>query len=168
MPDRPKQFHALSSITPENSLNFPDDFGHYKVTCLPIISNFLQKLGVTELVDSKADSPQNISSGQVVAGMVMDTLSGRSPLYHLSGFFVGQDMELLFGSTLKPSDFNDDNVGEVRSNIHIDGVSKRFSKVSWQACQHYDLDSHFLLRPASTCTGTTAPTPSRAKTPSPS
>ena len=144
MPNRPKQSHGLSAITPGNSLILPDDLGDYKVTCLPIISNFLQKIGVTQLVDSKVDSPQNISSGQVVAGMVMDTLSGRSPLYHLSGFFVGQDMELLFGSALNPSDFNDNNVGKVLDNIHSYGASKLFSKISWQACQRYDLDSRFL------------------------
>lgn len=102
MPNRPQR---PSDKLPqgEASLEPPADFGDFKVTCLPIISNFLQKIGVSALVDSKIDSPQNIRSGQVVAAMVMDTLAGRSPLYKLHEFFIGQDLELLFGSELAAS-----------------------------------------------------------------
>lgn len=142
MPNRPQRTTSYSSVqSNEPSLNLPADFGDYKVACLPIVSNYLQKLGVTALVDAKVDSPQNIRSGQVVAGMVMDTLCGRSPLYKLNEFFIGQDMELLFGSELEPGDFNDNNVGKVLDNIHAYGCSQLFSQLSWGACQRYDLDS---------------------------
>jgi transposase len=143
MPYRPTQTPA-STKTDEVTTDFPADLGDFKVASLPIVSNFLQKLGITALVDAHVDSPQNITSGQVVAGMVMDTLAGRSPLYKLHEFFVGQDTELIFGSPLKPDDFNDNNVGKVLDNIHGYGASKLFSQVSWQACQRYDLDSRFL------------------------
>jgi len=143
MPHRPKR---TSTTTPAsgNALDLPADLGDYKVACLPVIANFLQKLGVTALVDTHVSSPQNISSGQVVSGMVMDTLAGRSPLYKLHEFFIGQDTELLFGSDLKAEDFNDNNVGKVLDNIHAYGASKLFSQISWQACQRYDLDTRFL------------------------
>ena len=143
MPYRPTRTLS-STTTTEATSDFPADLGDFKVASLPIIANFLQKLGITALVDAHVDSPQNISSGQVVAGMVMDTLSGRSPLYKLHEFFVGQDTELIFGSPLTPDDFNDNNVGKVLDNIHSYGASKLFSQVSWQACQRYDLDSRFL------------------------
>lgn len=90
MPHRPEHTASSPSAGDDPSLSLPADFGDYKVACLPIISNYLQKLGVTALVDSKVDSPENINSGQVVAGMVMDTLCGRSPLYKLNEFFIGQ------------------------------------------------------------------------------
>ena len=127
-----------------SELQLPEDFGDHKVACLPIIANFLQKLGVTALVDRHVDSPQNIRSGQVVAGMVMDTLAGRSPLYKLHEFFIGQDTELIFGDKLEPSDFNDNNVGKVLDNIHAYGASKLFSQIAYQACQRYDLDDGYL------------------------
>lgn len=133
---------CLSASTDE--LELPKDFGDYKVACLPVIANFLQKLGVIALVDRCVPSPENISSGQVVVGMVMDTLAGRSPLYKLADFFVGQDTELLFGSPLEASDFNDNNVGKVLDNIHSYGASKLFSQISWQACKRYDLDDKYL------------------------
>lgn len=143
MPHRPKR---TSPSTPANgdTLDLPTDFGDYKVACLPVIAHFLQKLGVTALVDTEVESPQNISSGQVVAGMVMDTLAGRSPLYKLHEFFIGQDTGLLFGRDLEAGDFNDNNVGKVLDNIHAYGASKLFSQVSWRACQRYDLDTRFL------------------------
>lgn len=144
MPKHPQQPRPRAASAPEDSLNLPSDFGDYKVASLPIVANFLQKLGITALVDTHVDSPQNITSGQVVAGMVMDTLAGRSPLYKLHEFFVGQDTELIFGSPLAAEDFNDNNVGKVLDNIHSYGASKLFSQASWQACQRYDLDSRFL------------------------
>ncbi len=127
-----------------NALQLPEDFGDYKVACLPVIAHFLQKLGVTALIDREVPSPQNISSGQVVAGMVMDTLAGRSPLYKLHEFFIGQDTGLLFGRELRAEDFNDNNVGKVLDNIHAYGAAKLFSQISWQACQRYDLQTRFL------------------------
>lgn len=144
MPNRPPQPSSCPPSPSGNALDLPSDFGDYKITCLPVIAHFLQKLGVTALVDTEVDSPQNISSGQVVAGMVMDTLAGRSPLYKLHEFFIGQDTALIFGKDLRPEDFNDNNVGKVLDNIHAYGASKLFSQIAWQASQRYDLDTRFL------------------------
>jgi hypothetical protein len=38
--------------------------------------------------------------GLVVVAMVLDTLSGRSPLYRLIDFFEGKDTELLLGEDI--------------------------------------------------------------------
>ena len=128
----------------DNSLILPNDFKDYKVAALPIIANFCQQLGINRIVDKQIDSPENISSGQVVVGMVMDTLSGRSPLYKLHEYFDGQDTELLFGTELKPSDFNDNNVGKVLDNIHAYGASQLFSQITYSACQKYDLNMKYM------------------------
>ena len=128
----------------DNTLTLPDDFEDYKVAALPIIANFCQELGITRLVDKQVKSPENISSGQVVVGMVMDTLSGRSPLYKLHEYFEGQDTELIFGTKLKPSDFNDNNVGKVLDNIHAYGASQLFSQITYSACQKYNLNMKYM------------------------
>jgi hypothetical protein len=39
--------------------------------------------------------------------MVLDTLSGRTPLYRLKEFFQEKDTELLLGSTIDPEHFSD-------------------------------------------------------------
>ena len=129
MPYRPQKTSARKSTSSGNhALELPEDFGDYKVACLPIVAHFLQKLGVTSLIDKQVDSPQNIRSGQVVAGMVMDTLAGRSPLYKLQEFFIGQDTELLFGKDLRHEDFNDNNVGKVLDNIHDKRRTRKLDK----------------------------------------
>jgi transposase len=128
----------------QNSSVLPCDLKDFKVASLPIVAHFLQKLGITALIDREIPSPQNISSGQVVAAMVMDTLTGRNPLYKLHEFFNGQDTALLFGRDLAPEDFNDNNLGKVLDNIHAYGAGKLFSQVSWQACQRYDLQMRYL------------------------
>lgn len=136
--------HSVVMTKNEDNLSLPEDFTDYKVTALPIVANFCQELGITRIVDQQVGSPENISSGQVVVGMIMDTLSGRSPLYKLHDYFVGQDMELLFGSKLVPEDFNDNNVGKVLDNIHDYGASKLFSQIAFNAAQKYDLNSKYM------------------------
>jgi len=144
MPNRsPKNTPAAAETDPE--LELPTDFGDYKVAGLPIISNFCHQIGLTGLVDTRIESPEKISSGQVVVGMVMDTLSGRSPLYKMHEYFIGMDLELLFGSKdLQPCDFNDNNLGKVLDNIHAYGASKLFSEISMKASRHFTLDAGHL------------------------
>jgi len=61
----------------------------------------------------------NIQPGVVVQAMVLDTLSGRSPLYRLKEFLIGQDVELLVGEDLSPDVFTDVNVGR-----SLDAISR--------------------------------------------
>ena len=71
MPHRPAR-PASSTPARGHEPELPADLSDDKVACLPVIANFLQKIGTTALVDAKVASPQNISSGQVVSGMVMN------------------------------------------------------------------------------------------------
>ncbi len=43
----------------------------------------------------------NVSPGLVVQAMVLDALSGRSPLYRLEEFLAEQDIELLLGTPVE-------------------------------------------------------------------
>ncbi len=130
-------------ISPDSPA-FSDDLEPITVGSLPIIASFCRKLGIPELIDKHVTSPENISSGEVVMAMIMDTLTGRSPLYKLSGFFQHQDVELLLGRDIELRHFNDNNLGKVLDNIHAVGSSQLFSKISWNACGVYNLDLKHL------------------------
>ncbi len=52
-----------------------------------------------EVVNDIVSSQMDLSPGIVVQAMVLDTLSGRSPLYRIKEFLAGQDVELLWPST---------------------------------------------------------------------
>lgn len=51
--------------------------------------------------------------GHVVNALIIDTLSGCSPLYRLGCSFKAMDMGLLLGVEVPPSKLNDDTVGRV-------------------------------------------------------
>ncbi len=55
------------------------------------------KLGLVELINHLVPSQMDLSPGHYFLAMVLDTLSGRNPLYRLEHFFEEQDMKLLLG-----------------------------------------------------------------------
>ena len=80
---------------------------------LPVIAAFCGQLGIDKIVNRLVPSEMNLDPGTVVIGMILDTLSGRSPLYQLQDFFEHQDTELLFGQPIQFTAVNDDAVGRV-------------------------------------------------------
>ena len=112
----------------------------YRVDHYPIVRAYMQKLGLIELIDELVGSRMKVSPGLVVAGMVQDTLSGRSPLYRLEEFFAQQDSELVVGTAVKKGSFNDDNVGRVMDKLYDIGTMKIFSEVSQRAVTVFSLD----------------------------
>ena len=72
----------------------------YDVKYLPIVSHYVRKLGIVELLDKLVPSEMTVSVRDFVLAMILDTLSGRTPLYHLEQFFEGQNTELLLGKRI--------------------------------------------------------------------
>jgi len=72
--------------------------------------------------------------------MILDTLSGRSPLYRLEEFFAHQDTALLLGQALAPDAFHDDTVGRVLERLYAVGTMKIFTACAVRADQAYGLD----------------------------
>ncbi len=60
-----------------------------------------------EVVNDIVSSQMELQPGVVVQAMVLDTLSGRSPLYRLKCFLANRDVELLVGEDLPANAFND-------------------------------------------------------------
>ena len=85
-----------------------------------------------------------IDPGTIVRGMILDTLSGRSPLYRLEEFFAHQDTALLLGQDLAPDAFNDDTVGRVLERLYDVGTMKIFTACAVRADQAYGLDKQYV------------------------
>lgn len=107
----------------------------------PIIRAYIQRLGLVELINQLVVTEMDVEPGIIVAGMIQDTLSGRSPLYHLENFFRSQDSELILGKEVVPEDFKDHNVGRVLDRIYEVGTQGIFSKLSYRAATLFDLDT---------------------------
>ena len=62
---------------------------------LPIVKQYAKRIGLVETIDRLVDSQMDLSPGTAILAMVLDTLSGRTPLYRLTEFFEEKDTELL-------------------------------------------------------------------------
>src|SRR5229473_7315155 len=83
----------------------------YQVQHLPIVKAYADKMGFVEAINQVVPTEMAIDPGTMVLGMVLDTLSGRSPLYRLEAFFTHQDTALLLGKAIAPGTCDDDTVG---------------------------------------------------------
>ena len=112
----------------------------YAVGHLPIIKEFAMKLGIVEEINRMIPSQMAESPGTVFLGMILDTLSGRSPLYRLDEFFENQDTELLLGDKVGPEAFCDYNVARVLDKACQVGTMKIFTELSKRAVLIFDVD----------------------------
>jgi len=112
------------------------NYGH-----LPAAAAYCRRLGLVETVNSIVSSQMNIQPGIVVQAMVLDTLSGRSPLYRLKDFMTERDVELLTGDDLPSEAFSDVNVGRSLDAIFEAGPSKIVTALGVQATNAFALDT---------------------------
>jgi len=108
---------------------------------LPIVKQYAKRIGLVETIDQIVDSQMELSPGMAILAMVLDTLSGRTPLYRLTEFFEEKDTELLLGSAVEPDRFCDTNLGRAMDKIFEAGTLKIFSQLSQNAISVYDIDA---------------------------
>ena len=110
----------------------------YQVQHLPIVKAYADKIGLVEAINQLVPTEMAIDPGTIVLGMIIDTLSGRSPLYRLEEFFTHQDTALLLGKAVPPEVFQDDTVGRVLERLYATGTMKVFTACAVRA----DRDGH--------------------------
>lgn len=117
------------------------DIESFDVRHGPIISAFCDKIGLSFIVDKALDCQMEVSCGKIVKGLILNTLSGRDPLYRVEEYFSHQDTELLVGRGINASAFSDDNIGRVLDRIYSYGTGKLFSEVSLEAIKKFNIDT---------------------------
>jgi len=111
---------------------------------LPVIAAFCRRIGLIEVIDRIVPNEMEVSVGTLVQGMVLDTLSGRSPLYRLEEFFKHQDTLLLLGQEVDPTSFNDTTVARAMDAVFEIGAEKVFSEVAFSASCMFSLDKRYV------------------------
>ena len=119
----------------------PEGLSYCDVKYLPIVKHFAQKINLVDTLDTRVHSQMELSPGIAVLAMVLDTLSGRTPLYRLEEFFFEKDTELLLGTDVQPERFSDYNLGRVLDKIHRTGTQKIFSAIAQNAVNVFDIDA---------------------------
>src|SRR5215467_2878876 len=116
----------------------------YQVQHLPIVKAYADKIGLVEAINAVVPTEMGVDPGTIVLGMILDTFSGRSPLYRLEEFFTHQDTALLLGKAVTPEAFNDDTVGRVLERLYDVGTMKIFTACAVRADQVYGLDKRYV------------------------
>ena len=104
-----------------------------QVQHLPIVKHYTRKIKLVETVDAMVDSQMHLSAGLAVMAMVLDTLSGRTPLYRLKDAFAENDTELLLGTRVDPERLCDYNLARVLDRIYEAGTQKIFTQLARNA-----------------------------------
>ena len=119
------------------------EFEIYDSAHLPVIAHFCDRLKLKKIADESLPwdrSQWEISPGTVIKGMIIDALSGRSPLYRMNEFFKTTDIEHLLGKGIEASHFNDDRLGRTLDIIYKHGAGQLFSDVVISAIDEFNLD----------------------------
>jgi len=107
---------------------------------LPLVAAFLERMGLAAVVNAAVPTEMAVDLGSVVKLMVLDTLSGRSPLYRLERFAASVDAELLLGRQVSPGAFNDTTLGRALDAIYEQGAGQLFSQVALAAAAAFPAD----------------------------
>lgn len=111
---------------------------------LPIIKAYADQLGLVSLINHYVPTEMEVDAGTVVLGLVLDTLSGRSPLYRLEEFFAHQDTALLLGKVIPPQAFTDDTVGRVLDRLYDFGTRRLLTACAVRASMRFGLERRYV------------------------
>lgn len=122
----------------------PSTIEAYPVQHLPLVKAYADQLSLVEVIKQVVPTEMAIDPGTIVLGMILDTLSGRSPLYRLEEFFAHQDTALLLGKAVAPEAFDDDTVGRVLDRLYETGTMKVFTACAVRADQVFGFDKRYV------------------------
>jgi len=121
------------------------------VRFLPIISAYAKRIGLVERIDALLDCEAEVSPGRVVLAMILDALSGRSPLFRLQEFYEDKDIELLLGEPIPLSKLNDDTLGRVLDRLWKAGTNKVLGSIMLGVMESFDLDTSHVHHDTTSC-----------------
>src|ERR671933_2024876 len=116
----------------------------YPVQHLPILKAYADQLGLVSLINHYVPTEMEVDAGTVVLALVLDTLSGRSPLYRLEEIFAQQDTELLLGKAVPPQALNDDTAGRVLDRLYDFGTMRLFTACAVRAAMRFSLERRYV------------------------
>lgn len=130
------------------------DFQVCRVGSAPVVRQLIDKLGLIDRIDQLSPVKKedcHVSVGTRIAALIINQLTDRKALYKVEEFYERQDVELLFGTERKASDFNDDALGRALDALHsaglqevyiqaVQGIREAVSDLSWDHL-HFDTTS---------------------------
>jgi len=108
---------------------------------LAVAAAYCHRLGLVDLIDELIPSKKNaeMTPGEAVMAMVLDTLSGRSPLYRLQENMQDRDLEVLLGRAIPPEAFTDIRLGRTLDSVYEVGTQQVISELGVRAVKGFRL-----------------------------
>ncbi len=110
------------------------------VKFLPIVNPFIRAIGIPQQFEPQVKLNPEISSATWISLMIVDTLSGRSPLYHLSRLAETLNLDLFFDDSFSAEGFNDDAAGRFLDLVYQTGSMGLFTSSALPAGDVFALD----------------------------
>lgn len=107
---------------------------------LAVVTAFCKRIGLVKTLNKIIPTNMTVDLGTMVLSMVLDTLSGRSPLYRLSEFIEEVDVETLLGRNVPSCSFNDTSMARAMDVIYEYGTEKLFSQLAFSVLQSFPLN----------------------------
>ena len=104
---------------------------------LPVVAEFYQSIGLAGVVNAGVATEMAVDVDTVAQFMVLDTLSGRSPLYRLERFARSLDTGLVLGKKIPAGAFNNTTLGRTLDAIYDVGTEQLFSQVAFRAANGF-------------------------------
>jgi transposase len=123
-----------------------DDLHVERLDHLGIISGIINDLGLIEKIDARIvpDEAEEISTGEAVAGMILNGLGfTQRPLSLTPQFFVTKPLERLFRVGVRADHFNRFKLGRSLDKVFTYGCDTLFSELSLAVCQQEGVDRRF-------------------------
>ena len=113
----------------------------------PVIAAMCDVLKIPEYIDQfigPLDPRVKMSIGTVVKALIINMLSGRTPLVHLEHTFTDIECGILFGEGILARDLNDDRLGDALDKISSLDYKKLYSLICMQALKIHNVDAEAL------------------------
>lgn len=112
-----------------------------QVDHLLIVKAFADDFDLVETINRLVPTQMEVKPGIIVLGLVLDTLTGRSPLYRLMESYERRDKEILLGKRVPAGMFNDDTVGRVLDLLFETGTQRILSELAMKAVQKREIST---------------------------
>jgi transposase len=117
-----------------------------RIDQLGIVAGTIKDLGIIDMVNKQigCDDQEEISAGEVIAGMILNGLGFVSrPLMLTPQFFENKALEVLIRKGMIPDHFNRHKIGRILDRIGNLGCEKLFSIVALESCRRESVDMRF-------------------------
>lgn len=103
-----------------------------------LVAGIIKDLKLIELIDShfELDKQENISTGEAIAGMIINGLGfTQLPMTLTPKFFENKPLDILFREDVEASHFNRFKLGRALDDVYNYGIGALFSQIAPDVCE---------------------------------